>query len=180
MSVLTRFKQLFSKPLPKVTKNNIKSNLHEIKPTKHINSSQKVPSKQNSDSEEMIPTTVRLAHAYKPLIKFVGNKESLIQVLKSHNYEEVKPHPCTMNNIVPGSKDCLSVTDILSKQLPFEVVPYINKNTSTQSATKGKYDFAPRELKAGELESVFQLPKRYQYKPIDELEIDSINGGGAL
>lgn len=179
MSVLTRFKQLFSKPLPKVTKNNINNNLQEIKPRKHISSTETISSEHNNN-KEMIPTTVRLAHAYKPLIKFVGNKESLIQVLKSHNYEEIKPHPCTVNNILPGSKDCLSVTDILSKQLPFKVVPYINKNAASQSTIKGKYDFTPRDLKPGELESVFQLPKRYQYKPIDELEIDTINGGGAL
>lgn len=178
MSVLTRFKQLFSKPLPKVTKNNIKSELQDIKVTKPINPTNTIVN--NNNNKEMIPTTARLAHAYKPLIKFVGNKESLIQIMKSHNYEEVKPHPCTMNNILPGSKDCLSVTDILSKQLPFKVVPYVNKNVASQSASKVKYDFVPRGLKPGELESVFQLPKRYQYKPIDELEIDTINGGGAL
>ncbi|SMN22752.1 similar to Saccharomyces cerevisiae YFR049W YMR31 Mitochondrial ribosomal protein of the small subunit, has similarity to human mitochondrial ribosomal protein MRP-S36 [Maudiozyma saulgeensis] len=127
----------------------------------------------------MLPTQVRLAHAYKPLIKFVGNKAALVDILKSHNYEQTKPHPCTINGIAPGSKDCLSVDDILSKQLPFKVVPYVNKNPVT-SSSDNKYNFTPRGLKEGELNSIFELPKKYQYKPIDDLEIEAINNGGAI
>lgn len=128
----------------------------------------------------MIPTAVKLATLHKPLIKFVGNRAALVEILKSHDYSQVKPHPCTFDGLLPGSKDCLSVDQVLSKQLPFKVVPYINKNAAQAVAGDSKYNFPPRDLKPGELESIFQLPRKYQYKPIDEAEMDAINNGGAI
>mgnify|MGYP003362693522 FL=1 len=102
-----------------------------------------------------------------------------MEILKSHNYNQVKPHPCTFEGLLPGAKECLTVDQVLSKQLPFKVVPYINEAASQAAVSDSKYNFPPRGLKEGELESIFQLPRKYQYKPIEEAEMDAINNGGA-
>lgn len=177
MSVINRVKQLFLKNWSQVKPQT--SHLNEVSNKNFISVSQTTRSQDLT--KEMIPTFAKCVQAYKPMIQFIGKKEALVELLKSHNYEQIKPHPCTLDGLMPGSKDCLQVDEILNKQLPFKVIPYINQNkTSTiVHASDSKYNFPARELNDNELESVFQLPKKYQYKVIDEAEIDMINNGGA-
>ena len=124
------------------------------------------------------------------MIKFLGRRDPAAMPVRTGP----KPHPCTLNGLMPGSSECLTVDQVLSKQLPFVVVPF--KGSTTKSAGSGsgsgaastaksagaaaapsKYVYTERPLKEGELSSIFELPPRFRYKPIDEAEVDAINQG---
>ena len=119
------------------------------------------------------------------MIKFLGRRDPAAMPVST----VPKPHPCTLNGLMPGSSECLSVDQVLSKQLPFVVVPFnkpATKSTGSTSTTKSaaagvaapsKYVYTERPLKDGELSSIFELPPRFRYKPIDEAEVDAINQG---
>ncbi|EDO14891.1 hypothetical protein Kpol_380p10 [Vanderwaltozyma polyspora DSM 70294] len=126
----------------------------------------------------MRQTTIRFAKAYTPMIKFVGTKHPILQ----HEAGVVMAHPCTMDGLIPGSKDCTSVSEYLSKLRPFVVVPYNNPNKGNIKAG-AKFTgtkFTDRPLMAGEVSAISELPARFRFKPMDEAELDSINGGGAI
>lgn len=133
---------------------------------------------------EMRQTAVRLAHAYTPMIKFLGGRHPIIE-----HGGQTKAHPCTIDGLLPGSKDCLPVGEFLSKLRPFKVVPYNNSESGAKKSTssssggatqhKSKYLYVDRPLEKNEVTSVSQLPQRFRFKPIDDNEADVINGGGA-
>lgn len=132
---------------------------------------------------KMHQTVTKLAKAYTPMIKFVGGRHPIPkQTGPMHS------HPCAVNGLIPGSKDCVPVADFLSKLRPFVVVPFKTPGKAkakspvvpSSSGTNGKYVFANRPLEEDEVSSISQLPARFRYKPIDELESEAINGGGAL
>ncbi|SCV04737.1 LAME_0H20846g1_1 [Lachancea meyersii CBS 8951] len=126
----------------------------------------------------MRQTAVSLAKSYTPMIKFVGGKHPLVQHPNS-----ATPHPCTIDGMLPGSKECVPVAEYLGKLKLFEVVPYKTKKSPQKSAgtTKGSaYTFTSRPLKENEVDSIFDLPPRFQLRPFAESEIESINAGGAL
>ncbi|CEP62989.1 alpha-ketoglutarate dehydrogenase subunit KGD4 LALA0_S06e08482g [Lachancea lanzarotensis] len=126
----------------------------------------------------MRQTAVRLSKTYTPMIKFVGGRHPLLQHSGS-----ATPHPCTMDGILPGSKECEPAGDFHSKLKPFEVVPYKTNKSAQKGAgakTGSNYTFTSRPLKENEVDSIFDLPTRFQLRPFAEAEIDSINAGGAL
>ncbi|QLG74623.1 hypothetical protein HG535_0G05060 [Zygotorulaspora mrakii] len=132
----------------------------------------------------MRPTVTKLARAYTPMIKFVGGKHPIIE-----HSGAIKAHPCSLGGLLPGSKDCVPVSEFLRNQRPFEVIPYKNANrpqkvksskSVSAGASKSQYDFVHRPLKDNEVSSISQLPARFRFKPIGELESETINNGGAL
>ncbi|CDO93786.1 unnamed protein product [Kluyveromyces dobzhanskii CBS 2104] len=132
----------------------------------------------------MRASTAKLAKAvkYVPSIKFVGGPHPVV----AHSAAESGLHPCTVDSLRPGAAGCSSVEEVLKKWLPFKVVPYVNANKS--AAAKGsssgaaagslKYVFKNRPLEENEVVSISQLPSRFKLRPIDEKEIELINGGG--
>ncbi|QLL33080.1 hypothetical protein HG536_0D06020 [Torulaspora globosa] len=139
---------------------------------------------------EMRQTVAKLAQAYVPMIKFVGGRHPQIQ-----HSGAVKCHPCTVDGLLPGSDGCVPAGEFLSKQKPFQVFPYRSNgsgqfgsgSSSAGSASaelaeknRSRYAFVDRPLKDKELDSIFELPARFRYKPISDLEAEAINGGGAL
>ncbi|SCU87951.1 LANO_0D00606g1_1 [Lachancea nothofagi CBS 11611] len=126
----------------------------------------------------MRQTAVKLAKSYTPLIKFVGTKHPVLEHSGS-----VHPHPCTIDGILPGSDSCVSAKDFLSKLKPFEVVPYKTKKPSQKPAggNVGRaYEFVSRPLHENELASISELPVRFKLRPFEDVEMESINAGGAL
>ncbi|AMD19605.1 HCL546Wp [Eremothecium sinecaudum] len=106
---------------------------------------------------------------YAQMIKFVGGRHP------SLSHGAAGPHPCTVDGLMPGSKDCIAPGDFLSKLLPFKVVPYSKPVTKPGTSQKA---FTNRPLKEGEVNSVFELPSKYRMKPMEEIEIECINNGG--
>ncbi|SCU86339.1 LAMI_0D01640g1_1 [Lachancea mirantina] len=128
----------------------------------------------------MRSTAVKLAKSYTPMIKFVGTKHTFVQ-----HGGEMKMHPCAADGLQPGSEECVSAADFLAKQKPFRVVAYKasqapKKDGSRPTDLHQKYAFKDRPLQENEVASILDLPARYRMPPMDELEIDAINAGGAL
>ncbi|QLQ80028.1 hypothetical protein HG537_0D00280 [Torulaspora globosa] len=139
----------------------------------------------------MRKTVVKLAQVYTPMIRFVGGRHPQIK-----HSGGVKCHPCTVDGLLPGSEGCVPVGEFLSKQKPFQVFSYRSSKSSGQSGVasspagsaaaelaeknRSRYAFVERPLKNNELDSIFELPARFRYKPISDLEAEAINGGGAL
>ncbi|EJS43879.1 ymr31p [Saccharomyces arboricola H-6] len=122
----------------------------------------------------MIPTPIRLAKSvYEPMIKFVGTRHPFVK-----HAPEAIVHPCATNGMLPGSKECISASKYMENYKPFRVVP-IKRSTSASQAASKTSSFVDRPLDKGELASIFDLPARFQYKPINEKELESINSGGA-
>ncbi|CAI4039329.1 hypothetical protein SMKI_07G3130 [Saccharomyces mikatae IFO 1815] len=122
----------------------------------------------------MIATPIRLAKsAYEPMIKFVGTRHPLVK----HAAESII-HPCATNGMLPGSKECIPANKFMENYKPFRVVP-IKHGTSASFSPSKTSAFVDRPLGKGELASIFELPTRFQYKPINENEVESINSGGA-
>lgn len=140
---------------------------------------------------EMRQTVAKLAQAYTPMIRFVGGRHPQIK-----HSGAVKCHPCTVDGLLPGSEGCVSAGEFLSKQKPFQVFPYRSSKGSGKSGAasssgdpagaelaeknRSRYAFVDRPLKDHELDSIFELPARFRYKPISDVEAEAINGGGAL
>ncbi|SCU82863.1 LAFA_0D00474g1_1 [Lachancea sp. 'fantastica'] len=125
----------------------------------------------------MRQTAVRLSKTYTPMIKFVGGRHPLVQHSGS-----ATSHPCTIDGLLPGSKDCVPAGEFLSKLRPFEVVPYKTKKSVAKGAgasTGSNYTFTSRPINENEVDSIFNLPKRFQLPPFAEAEMDAINAGGA-
>lgn len=159
MSLLKNITQFVSK----LTKQ--KPNLKDIK----------IVDKVTTPATTMNPTSTKLAkQAYVPMIKFIGTKHPIIK-----HPDKIIAHPCSMNKILPGSSECISVEQYLKNTIPFKVVPF--KSIVNQNAVGlGKYTYVERPLQENELASVLDLPLRFRPKPIDDLELDSINSGGAF
>lgn len=121
----------------------------------------------------MRQSTVKLAKVYVPTIKFVGGKYPI-----SSHIDEIKPHPCAVDGLLPKSPQCIPVGDFLSKLKQFVVVPYRNP-LNINSSTNQKHAFTERPLKENELSSISQLPQKFKMRPMDDIEMDIINGGGA-
>ncbi|KAL3229291.1 Alpha-ketoglutarate dehydrogenase subunit 4, mitochondrial [Nakaseomyces bracarensis] len=121
----------------------------------------------------MNPSAVRLAKAYEPMIKFVGTRHPVLK------HDKVLPHPCTVEGLMPGSAQATPVADFLKNYKPFQIFPYKNPNASSAVGSGSKYQYTERPLKENEVASTAELPARFQYKPIDEAELESINSGGA-
>ena len=124
---------------------------------------------------KMNPTAAKLPKAYEPMIKFVGTKHPILK----HNTDKILPHPCTVNGLIPGGAETVQVADFMKNYTPFQVVPYKNSKANSSIAGSSKYQFTDRALKADEVSSINDLPLRFHYKPIDEAELEVINGGGA-
>lgn len=138
----------------------------------------------------MRQTVAKLAHAYTPMIKFVGKHPHI-----KHS-GAVKEHPCATSGLLPGSQDCVPAGEFLTNLKPFKVIPYqssksngpVSGSTSpTGSASakiaetnKSRYAFVDRPLQENEVGSIFELPARFRFKPISEVESEAINGGGAI
>lgn len=127
----------------------------------------------------MRSSTVRLAKTYSPMIKFVGTRHPIPK-----GTGEIHAHPCTVNGLLPGSKDCVNAADFLSKLKPFQITPYKDPKKASSSGSKNpsskKYQYVQRSLEANEVASIFDLPQRFKFKPLQDNEIDTINAGGAL
>ncbi|CAI4062260.1 hypothetical protein SUVZ_06G1020 [Saccharomyces uvarum] len=122
----------------------------------------------------MIATPIRLAKsAYEPMIRFVGTRHPMVK-----HAPEAIVHPCATNGMLPGSKECISVSKFMENYKPFRVVP-INRSVSASHGATKTSAFVNRALGKDELASIFELPARFQYKPIGENELESINSGGA-
>lgn len=128
----------------------------------------------NTAEQNMKPSAVRLAKAYEPLIKFVGTRHPIPK------HDKVLAHPCTIDGLMPGSKDTTPVADFLKNYTPFQVTPYKNPKGSSGAPAGSKYQYTERPLKEGEVSSTAELPLRFQYKLIDEAELEAINSGGAF
>lgn len=133
---------------------------------------------------KMRASTLNLAKAvkYVPSIKFVGGPHPVV----THSAADAGLHPCTVDSLRPGAPGCSTVEEVAKKWLPFKVVPYVNSNKSASgkgSSTKAagnspKYVFKNRPLEENEVGSISQLPPRFKLRPMDEQEIEIINGGG--
>ncbi|CAI4061206.1 hypothetical protein SKDZ_06G1170 [Saccharomyces kudriavzevii ZP591] len=122
----------------------------------------------------MIATPIRLAKsAYEPMIKFVGTRHPFVK-----HASEVIVHPCATNGVLPGSRECIPASVFMENYKPFRVVPIKHGAKIGHSASKTS-PFVDRPLGKDELSSIFELPARFQYKPINEKELESINSGGA-
>lgn len=113
------------------------------------------------------------------MIKFVGTRHPIPK-----GTGEIHAHPCTVNGLLPGSKDCVNAADFLSKLKPFQITPYKDPKKASSSGSKNpsskKYQYVQRSLEANEVASIFDLPQRFKFKPLQDNEIDTINAGGAL
>ncbi|AJP38548.1 AHL_G0017650.mRNA.1.CDS.1 [Saccharomyces cerevisiae] len=122
----------------------------------------------------MIATPIRLAkNAYEPMIKFVGARHPLVK-----HAAEIVVHPCATNGMLPGSKECIPVGKFMENYKPFRVVPIKHSARTSLNSSKASA-FIDRPLEKDELASIFELPARFRYKPINENELESINSGGA-
>ena len=124
--------------------------------------------------EKMKPTFIRLTTHYKPSIKFIGKRHSFAP--KSATGGKLMPHPCSPHGILPGSSECIPVHDLLKNQLPLIIKPYV----VPIEVSKDSYSFVSRPLEPNEVDSVFKLPSKYRFKPIELDECEIINGGGVL
>ncbi|SCW02953.1 LAFE_0F17920g1_1 [Lachancea fermentati] len=125
----------------------------------------------------MRQTAAKLAKSYTPMIKFVGTKHPI-----PPHASEIKAHPCTVAGMLPGSPECIPAGEFLSKLKPFKVVPFKGqgaRNKVGENSNKA-YKFTDRPLKEDEVASIFELPSKFHFRPIDSAEMDAINAGGAL
>lgn len=147
----------------------------------------KAPQVAQKQVPEMRQSVVKLAQAYTPMIRFVGGRHQIVK-----HQGPAKEHPCTVDGLRPGSQGCVPAGDYLSKLKPFEVVPYHGTGSSSAPAAahgkaakatdknSSRYVFQSRPLKENEVGSIFELPARFRPKPINEIEAEAINGGGAI
>ncbi|KAG0660588.1 hypothetical protein C6P44_003092 [Monosporozyma unispora] len=123
----------------------------------------------------MKPTLTRLATHYKPSIKFVGTRHTVFPK-KAGEEGKIIPHPCSLDGILPGSKECVPIPEFLKNQLPLTIKPYVAPIQIVESP----YSFVNRPLGDNEVDSIFKLPPKYQSRPIEVDECDVINAGGAF
>lgn len=109
----------------------------------------------------------------------VGKYSAMIKFLVRHPIQQhcnPGPHACAIDGIMPGSKDCVSVKDFLSKISHFRIIPY---RRSVSSDIEGcEYGFSNRNLEENEVSSISELPKKFQMRPMEEYEMEYINNGG--
>ncbi|GAV54665.1 hypothetical protein ZYGR_0AN01330 [Zygosaccharomyces rouxii] len=125
------------------------------------------------DTEEMRSTCIRLAQHYTPMIRFVGGRHH-----HTPHLNEILPHPCAENGLLPNSKGTVPAGEFLKNLRPFKVIPYKSKSETFQPDSR--YQFQQRPLQEGEKTHVYELSPRFQFKGISESEMEFINGGGAL
>lgn len=139
-------------------------------------------------SYKSVASSPKAFYHYQPMIKFVYSHDSPLEIIDS-KAEESNIHPCSGSiNLFPSSDECLSVKDWESKfYKPFIVQKYVSPKSPLSSAKKviskpfeAKTNSAAftRPLKSNEVEFISALPKQFQYKPLEENEIELINGGG--
>lgn len=132
-------------------------------------------------------------HHYQPLIKFTFSNSDSLEIIDSSASNSII-HPCSgSENLYPNSSECISPKEWLEKFFkPLVIKKYtsVKKQEPVKASAPGKSNTADntkyivdsskfdRELKKGELSSLSQLPKQFQYKPLDEKEMELINGGG--
>lgn len=121
----------------------------------------------------MRPTFVKLAQHYTPMIRFVGGRHH-----HAPHVNEILPHPCAENGLLPNSKDTVPAGEFLKNLRPFTVTPYKNKSVDVKSDSR--YQFQQRPLEDGEKLHPYELSPRFQFKEISDKEMEFINGGGAL
>ncbi|CCH63003.1 hypothetical protein TBLA_0I03500 [Henningerozyma blattae CBS 6284] len=120
-------------------------------------------------------TSIKLAKAYSPMIKFLGAHPTF-----PPHPDTLVPHPMAANGILPGSSECIPAGEFLTKLRPFQVFKYQSTTQNSKQSSAGKYVFKNRPLESNEVDSVTKLPSWLRYKPIDQNEIDTINGGGVI
>ncbi|KAF9380076.1 hypothetical protein CPB97_008593 [Podila verticillata] len=106
----------------------------------------------------MIPSTVRLAAARTPLIKFVGPRNALKQV-----HHEATRHPAAPKDaeypLKAGPIGKVASTSSSSS-------PQVTKTAGPHGASRTVLDFA-------------ELPNRYRHPQLTEAEIEAVEAGGA-
>ncbi|KAG0014980.1 hypothetical protein BGZ82_001579 [Podila clonocystis] len=107
----------------------------------------------------MIPSTVRLAAARTPLIKFLGPRSALKQA-----HHEATRHPAAPKDAEyplktgPIGKVASSLSSSSSQQ--------VTKTPGPHGASRTVLDFA-------------ELPNRYRHLQLTEAEIEAVEAGGA-
>lgn len=140
------------------------------------------------NSYRFVASTPKAFYHYQPMIKFVYSHDSPLEIIDS-KAEDSKIHPCSGSiNLFPSSDECLSVKDWESKfYKPYIVQKYVSQKSPLSSPkktpakpfeSKTNSSQFTRPLKSNEVAFISSLPKQYQYKPLDENEIELINGGG--
>lgn len=124
-------------------------------------------------TKEMRSTCVRLAQHYTPMIRFIGGRHH-----HTPHLNEIVPHPCAENGLLPNSKDTIPAGEFLKSFRPFKVIPYRSRSETIQP--DNRYKFHQRPLQEGEKSHAYELSPRFQFKGISEDEMEFINGGGAL
>ena len=146
---------------------------------------------KNSNTLKNVSTIQKSFYHYQPMIKFVYSRDSPLEIIDT-KAKDSNIHPCSGSiNLFPSSDECLSVKDWQSKfykpflvqkytPKPKKATPSPNKATSKQFVSKTNSANFNRPLKENELESLSSLPKQFKHRPIEESEMDLINGGGVM
>lgn len=143
------------------------------------------------NKKQLFSTTSRSFYHYEPLIKFTFSKGDSLEIIDSASSKSIA-HPCSgSENLYPSSSECISAEEWSTKFFkPLVIKHYTPKKiASKQSQTKNNADNTKyivdsnkftRDLKPNELTSLSQLPKKFQFKPMEDKEMELINGGGII
>ncbi|KAG0341582.1 hypothetical protein BG000_008641 [Podila horticola] len=104
----------------------------------------------------MIPSTVRLAAARTPLIKFVGPRSALKQV-----HHEATRHPAA-----PKDAEYPLKAGPIGKVASSSSSQQVTKTSGPHGASRTVLNFA-------------ELPNRYRHPQLTEAEIEAVEAGGA-
>lgn len=136
----------------------------------------------------------RALYHYQPLIKFSFSNSDSLEIIDSSASKSMT-HPCSgSENLYPNSSECISPKKWFENFKPLVIKKYTNvkkqepvkpnKSSKSTAADNTKYivdsNKFDRDLKENELSSLSQLPKQFQYKPLDDKEMELINGGGIM
>ncbi|KAL6938436.1 hypothetical protein ACO0OL_000976 [Hanseniaspora opuntiae] len=141
--------------------------------------------------KQLFSTTSRSLYHYEPLIKFTFSKGDSLEIIDSSSSKSIA-HPCSgSENLYPSSSECISAKEWLTNFFkPLVIKQYTPKKPeskpapSKNNADNTKYivdsNKFTRDLKPNELTSLSQLPKKFQFKPMEDNEMELINGGGII
>lgn len=141
--------------------------------------------------KQLFSTSNKSLYHYQPLIKFTFSKDDYLEIIDSSASKSIA-HPCSgSENLYPNSSECISAKEWLTNFFkPLIIKKYTPKKQesnslkSKKSTDNTKYivdsNKFTRDLKPNELTSLSQLPKKFQYKPMEDNEIELINGGGII